>query len=62
LNAVATASELGEGGHGKKKKLKKRRVDELLIEQGLADDAKVSCCLHTSAKLVRMPAFICVYT
>ena len=52
-NAMATASEPGEGG-SKKKKAKKRRVDELLIEQGLADDAKVGCCLHTSAKLVRI--------
>ena len=33
-------SEPGAGA-GKKKKAKKRRVDELLVEQGLADDAKV---------------------
>jgi hypothetical protein len=40
LSLGMSESEPGAGA-GKKKKAKKRRVDELLVEQGLADDAKV---------------------
>jgi hypothetical protein len=60
-NAVSTACEPGEGGHGKKKMAKKRRVDELLIEQGLADDAKVGfCCTHLQSWFTCLLSFVYV--
>jgi len=46
------ASQAGTENGGKKKKAKKRRVDELLVELGLADDAKHAAALVMAGAVI----------